>query len=143
MRLKGILAISGKPGLYKLVSQGRGTIIIESLADGRRMPASATSSISALEEIAMYTDTGELQIREIMRRIAEKENNGPAPDHKKTSSEETVSYFAGIVPDYDRSRVYESHIRKLFQWYNILQKAGMVSKETEEEDENAENTGKE
>ena len=58
MRLKGILAISGKPGLYKLVSQGRGTIIIESLADGRRMPASATSSISALEEIAMYTDTG-------------------------------------------------------------------------------------
>ncbi|MBQ7762145.1 MAG: DUF5606 domain-containing protein [Flavobacteriales bacterium] len=143
MRLKGILAISGKPGLYKLVSQGRGTIIIESLADGRRMPASATSSISALEEIAMYTDTGELQIREIMRRIAEKENNGPAPDHKKTSSGETVSYFAGIVPDYDRSRVYESHIRKLFQWYNILQKAGMVSKETEEEDENAENTGKE
>ncbi len=76
MRLKGILAISGKPGLYKLVSQGRGTIIIESLADGRRMPASATSSISALEEIAMYTDTGELQIREIMRRIAEKEDNG-------------------------------------------------------------------
>lgn len=143
MRLKGILAISGKPGLYKLVSQGRGTIIIESLADGRRMPASATSSISALEEIAMYTDTGELQIREIMRRIAEKEDNGPAPDHKKTSSEETVLYFAGIVPDYDRSRVYESHIRKLFQWYNILQKAGMVSKETEEEDENAENTGKE
>lgn len=143
MRLKGILAISGKPGLYKLVSQGRGTIIIESLADGRRMPASATSSISALEEIAMYTDTGELQIREIMRRIAEKEDNGPAPDHKKTSSGETVSYFAGIVPDYDRSRVYESHIRKLFQWYNILQKAGMVSKETEEEDENAENTGKE
>ena len=78
-----------------------------------------------------------------MRRIAEKEDNGPAPDHKKTSSEETVSYFAGIVPDYDRARVYESHIRKLFQWYNILQKAGMVSKETEEEDENAENTGKE
>lgn len=143
MRLKGILAISGKPGLYKLVSQGRGTIIIESLADGRRMPASATSSISALEEIAMYTDTGELQIREIMRRIAEKEDNGPAPDHKKTSSGETVSYFAEIVPDYDRARVYESHIRKLFQWYNILQKAGMVSKETEEEDENAENTGKE
>ena len=143
MRLKGILAISGKPGLYKLVSQGRGTIIIESLADGRRMPASATSSISALEEIAMYTDTGELQIREIMRRIAEKEDNGPAPAHKKTSSGETVLYFAGIVPDYDRSRVYESHIRKLFQWYNILQKAGMVSKETEEEDENAENTGKE
>ena len=107
------------------------------------MPASATSSISALEEIAMYTDTGELQIREIMRRIAKKENNGPAPDHKKTSSGETVSYFAGIVPDYDRARVYESHIRKLFQWYNILQKAGMVSKEMEEEDENAENTGKE
>lgn len=138
MKLKGILAISGKPGLYKLVSQGRGTIIIESLTDGRRMPASATSSISALEEIAMYTDTGELQIREIMRRIAEKEDNGPAPDHKKTSSEETVSYFAEIVSDYDRSRVYESHIRKLFQWYNILQKAGMVSKETEEESEKEE-----
>lgn len=135
MRLKGILASSGKPGLYKLVSQGRGSIIIESLADGRRMPASATSSISALEEIAMYTDTGELKISEIMRRIAEKEDKGPAPDHKKASSEETVSYFARIVPDYDRARVYESHIRKLFQWYNILQKADMVSKEADEEDE--------
>lgn len=133
MNLKNILAISGKSGLYKLLGRTRGGVIVESIADKKRMPISSTNSISALEEIAMYTETDELPIREIMRRIAEKENNGPAPAHK-SDPKILAEYFAAIVPDYDRERVYDAHIRKLFQWYNILQSASLVSKEVEEDE---------
>ena len=95
------------------------------------MPISATNSISALEEVAMYTEYGELSICEIMRRIAEKENNGPAPSHK-SEGEVVREYFGEIVPDFDRERVYDSHIKKLFQWYNVLQAAGLVDAVNEE-----------
>ncbi|MDD4819297.1 MAG: DUF5606 domain-containing protein [Flavobacteriales bacterium] len=134
MKLTNILAISGKPGLYKLLGRTRGGVIVESIAEKKRMPISATNSISALEEIAMYTDTDELPIREIMRRIAEKENNGAAPS-AKADPKELREYFAQIVPDFDRDRVYDAHIKKLIQWYNILQAADMVSKEHEDEEQ--------
>ena len=132
MNLKNILAIAGKSGLYKLLGRTRTGVIVESIVDGKRMPMSATNSISALEEVAMYTEYGELPICEIMRRIAEKENNGPAPSHK-SEGEVVRAYFAEIVPDFDRERVYDSHIKKLFQWYNVLQAAGLVDAVNEEE----------
>lgn len=137
MKLKGIIAISGKPGLFKILSHTKGGVIVETVQDGKRTMASLTSTMSSLDDISMYTQTEELPLREIMRRIAEKQDNGQALDAKTSSDEQLKEYFEAIVPDYDRERVYASHIRKLFHWYNILQAAGMVSKEKEDEEPEA------
>ena len=137
MKLKGIIAISGKPGLFKILSHTKGGVIVETVQDGKRTMASLTSTMSSLDDISMYTQTEELPLREIMRRIAEKQDNGQALDAKTSSDEQLKEYFEAIVPDYDRERVYASHIRKLFHWYNILQAAGMVSKEIEDEEPEA------
>ena len=134
MELKGIIAISGKSGLFKILSHTKSGVIVESIQDGKRTMASLSSTMSSLDDISMYTETEELPLREIMRRIAEKEDNGAAPDAKASSDEALKAYFAEIVPDYDRERVYASHIRKLFHWYNILQGAGLASKEVHEEE---------
>ncbi len=134
MKLKGIIAISGKPGLFKILSHTKGGVIVETVQHGKRTMASLTSTMSSLDDISMYTQTEELPLREIMRRIAEKQDNGQALDAKTTSDDQLKEYFEAIVPDYDRERVYASHIRKLFHWYNLLQAAGMVSKEKEDED---------
>lgn len=99
--------------------------------------ASLNSTMSSLDDISMYTQNEELALREIMRRIAEKEDNGPAPDAKTSSDAQLKEYFEAIVPDYDRERVYPSHIRKLFHWYNLLQGASLVSKEKEDPEEQA------
>ena len=133
MKLKGIIAISGKPGLFKILSHTKGGVIVESVPEGKRTMASLTSTMSSLDDISMYTLTEELALREIMRRIAEKQDNGPAPDAKASADAVLKEYFEAIVPDYDRERVYPSHIRKLFLWYNLLQSAGLVSKEKEDE----------
>lgn len=137
MKLKGIIAISGKPGLFKILSHAKGGVIVETVLDGKRTMASLTSTMSSLDDISMYTQTEELPLREIMRRIAEKQDNGQALDAKASTDAELKEYFEAIVPDYDRERVYASHIRKLFHWYNLLQGAGMVSKEKEDEEEQA------
>lgn len=137
MKLKGIIAISGKPGLFKILSHTKGGVIVETVQHGKRTMASLTSTMSSLDDISMYTQTEELPLREIMRRIAEKQDNGQALDAKTSSDDQLKEYFEAIVPDYDRERVYASHIRKLFHWYNILQAAGMVSKEKEDEDTEA------
>lgn len=137
MKLKGIIAISGKPGLYKILSHTKSGVIVESLAEGKRTVASLSSTMSSLDDISMYTETEELALREIMRRIAEKQDNGAAPDAKTTDEAELKAFFEQIVPDYDRIRVYPSHIRKLFHWYNLLQSAGLVSKEKEDDDDQA------
>lgn len=133
MNLKGIIAISGKPGLYKILSHTKSGVIVESLPQGKRTMASLSSTMSSLDDISMYTQTEELALREIMRRIAEKQDNGPAPDAKASSDQQLRAFFEQIVPDYDRERVYPSHISKLFHWYNLLQSAALVSKEVEED----------
>ena len=135
MKLKGIIAISGKPGLYKILSHAKNGVIVESVPEGKRTMASLNSTMSSLDDISMYTQNEELALREIMRRIAEKEDNGPAPDAKTSSDAQLKEYFEAIVPDYDRERVYPSHIRKLFHWYNLLQGASLVSKEKEDPEE--------
>ena len=137
MKLKGIIAISGKPGLYKILSHAKNGVIVESVPEGKRTMASLNSTMSSLDDISMYTQNEELALREIMRRIAEKEDNGPAPDAKSSSDAQLKEYFEAIVPDYDRERVYPSHIRKLFHWYNLLQGASLVSKEKEDPEEQA------
>jgi len=130
--LKDILSISGYGGLFKFISQGRNGIIVESLEDQHRMNASATAKISALEDIAIFTDTEDLPLKDVFKAISEKENGGVAIAHK-SSANELKSYFAEVLPDYDRDRVYVSDIKKVVNWYNILHKLELLNFEEEEE----------
>ena len=126
MSVEKVLAISGKPGLYELKIQTRSGFIAESLVDGKKLTVGLRSNVSLLSEISIYTQTGEIKLFEIFGRIANKESNGPAISHK-ASDAELVAYFAGVVPDYDADRVYVSDIKKVFSWYNMMQKANMVA----------------
>ncbi len=123
--LKDILSISGKGGLYKYISQGRNGIIVESLHDKKRINATAAAKISSLEDISVFTEDGEVSLEELFKRIKDKENSGPAISHK-ASNDELKKYFAEILPEYDRERVYVSDIKKIINWYNILQGLEML-----------------
>ena len=117
--LKGILAISGQRGLFKLVSQAKNSIIVESLIDGKRMPAYATSRISALEDISIYTEDDDVKLFDVFKGIYEKEGGCKAIDPKSTAND-LKNYFEEVVPLYDKDRVYVSDIKKVLAWYNIL-----------------------
>ena len=136
MNIEKILAISGKPGLYELKIQTRTGFVAESLLDGKKITVGMKSNVSLLSEISMYTYSEEKPLVEILRAIAIKENEGPAISHKEDNTK-LVAYFKEILPDYDEERVYASDIKKLLNWYNILQAKGLVSKE-EPKVENAE-----
>jgi len=128
MNLEKILAISGKPGLYALKVQTRTGFVAESLADGKKVTVGLRSNVSLLSEISMYTNSEEKPLAEVMRNIAVKEDNGPAISHKEDNAT-LIAYFKEILPDYDEDRVYPSDIKKVLNWYNILQAKGLVSKE--------------
>lgn len=135
--LKGILAISGQPGLFKVVSEGKNNIIVESLLNGKKMPAFASSKISSLEDIAIYTSQEDVPLKDVFKNIMEKEDGGKAISHK-ASTEELTNYFAEVLPEYDRDQVYISDIRKVIQWYNLLQEKELLNDEDEEESEESE-----
>lgn len=119
MDLKEILSVSGKPGLFKTIAQTKTGVIIESLTDGKRIQAFASDKISSLGEISIFTTTEDMPLREVFRLIHEKNGDEQAPD-TKADDKTLKAFFEAVVPDYDRERVYTSHIRKLVQWYNIL-----------------------
>ena len=137
MNVEKILAIAGKPGLFELKLQTRSGFLAESLLDGKKITVGLRSNVSLLSEISMYTYTEEKPLVEIMRAIAIKENEGPTSVSPKEDNAKLITYFQEILPDYDEDRVYASDIKKLLNWYNILQSKGMVSKE-EPKVENAE-----
>ena len=123
---KTILAISGKPGLYQLVSRGKGSLIVENLLDHKRIPAFASDRVTSLADIAMYTDDEDMPLGNIL--IAQRDMEGgkkASIDYKKASGSELNDYFAKFVPNFDRDRVHTSDIKKLVQWYNILIEAGV------------------
>jgi len=128
MNLEKILAISGKPGLYALKVQTRTGFVAESLADGKKVTVGLRSNVSLLSEISMYTNSEEKPLAEVMRNIAIKEDNGPAISHKEDNAT-LIAYFKEILSDYDQDRVYPSDIKKVLNWYNMLQAKGLVSKE--------------
>jgi hypothetical protein len=136
MNLEKILSISGKPGLYALKVQTRTGFLAESLVDGKKISVSLKVNVSLLSEISIYTLNEEKPLTEVMRNIAIKENEGPAISHKEDNAT-LVAYFSEILPEYDSERVYPSDIKKVLNWYNLLQSKGMVSKE-EPKIENAE-----
>ena len=136
--LKNILAITGKPGLYKLISRGNNMLIVESLVDGKRMPTYARDKIVALSDVSMFTDADDIALSEVLTNAGKKEGLKPvAMDPKKASNAELQAWFDEVLPNWDRDRVYPSDIRKLIQWYNILINAGIkdfsVKEEPEEE----------
>ena len=129
MNLEKILAIAGKPGLFELKVQTRSGFLVESLLDGKKITVGLRSNVSLLTEISMYTYTAEKALVEIMRAIAVKENEGSTAVSPKEDTIKLLDYFKEILPDYDEDRVYASDIKKVLNWYNILQAKGMVSKE--------------
>ena len=134
-----ILAIAGKPGLYKLVSRGKMNLIVEALDDShKRMPAFSSDRVTSLSDIAMYTYEEDVPLMTILASLRDKEEGKVASiNYKKASSEELQEYFAQILPDFDRERVQNSHIKKLIQWYNILVEAGITDFEEPEAEEPA------
>ncbi len=130
MNLTGIIAISGKPGLYKVVAQGKNNIIVESLETKKKLPAYASDRISALEDISIYTYDEDKPLREIYTDIFKKENGGTTISHKE-DAKKLSAYLLEVLPSYDQERVYPSDIKKLFQWYNMLHAAGELKLEEE------------
>ena len=128
MNLEKILAISGKPSLYVLKVQTRTGFVAESLTDGKKITVNLKSNVSLLSEISIYTYEGEKPLAEIMQRIADKEKKGEALSHKEDNVKLTA-YFKEILPDYDEERVYPSDIKKVLNWYNMLQAKGLVTDE--------------
>jgi len=131
MDLSGIISISGRPGLYKVIAQGKNSIIVESLTDKKRFPAYATDRISALDDISIYTYEGDKPLKEIFADIYEKQEGKEGPSHKEDISV-LQAYVQEIIPDYDEDRVYPSDIKKLLQWYNMLLKSGNLDPAEEE-----------
>jgi hypothetical protein len=124
--LKTIVAISGKPGLYKVLSQGKNMLIVESLTDGKRMPAHSSEKVVSLGDISMFTDDEDKPLHEILESMKTLEKGARANIDPKSDNEALKTYFALIVPNFDRERVYPSDIRKLVIWYNLLIETGMT-----------------
>jgi hypothetical protein len=120
--LEGILSIAGKPGLYKLVSQSRNGILVESITDGKRMHVSASQQVSALAEIAIYTTDEEMPLTQVFAKMAAA---GALPD-AKSSPEALRAFMEQALPEYDRERVYPSHIQKVVNWYRILSENNLL-----------------
>ena len=128
-----VLTISGKPGLYRLLSQGRNMFIVEAVDAGKkRLPVHNSDKVVMLDDIAIYTDTEEIPLREVFAKILEKEGGVLSLDVKSSTPEELVEYFESVMPDYDRERVYLTHIKKIYAWYNILVENGVVDFTREE-----------
>ena len=138
--LRTILSVSGKPGLYKLISQGKNMLILETLdAAKKRVPAYSHDKVISLGDIAMYTDDEEVALAEVLESVKTKENGAVASiDYKKASQAELHAYMAEVLPTYDRDRVHTSDIKKLIQWYNILVSNGVTEFVPAEEAEAAE-----
>ena len=129
--LKTILSVSGKPGLYRLLSQGKNTLIVESLQTKQRIPILPKDRVVSLGDISMFTDTEDIALSEVLKRVHEKQNGTAFPDGVLKDNATLRSLFAEILPSYDRDSVYTSDIKKLFTWYNILSGAGITNFEEE------------
>jgi hypothetical protein len=137
MSLKKILAISGKPGLYELKVQTRTGFVAESFLDGKKITVGLKANVSLLSEIAVYTYNEEVKLVNVFIAIATKENEGPAISHKEDDAT-LKAYFREILPEFDEDRVYTSDVKKVLNWYNLLQTKGLVTLEALKEEEKIE-----
>jgi hypothetical protein len=137
MNLKDILSISGEPGLFKFIAQGRNAIIVEHLETKKRKTAHGSAKVSSLEDISIFTEKEDLPLGKVFDLIFEKEKGGPAID-SKSDPVKLKTYFGEILPDYDKDRVYVSDMKKVVVWYNILHKLGLLVKDEPESEKEKE-----
>lgn len=131
MKIDKVIAISGKPGLYNLISQTKSGFIAKNLDDGKKSNVPASYNVSLLSNVAIYTLTEEVPLAQVFEKIYEKENGGECINHK-APEKDLRDYMQEVLPDYDESRVYHSDLKKLFQWYNILNKNGLLVPENKQ-----------
>ena len=133
--LKEILSVTGKPGLFKLVSQGKNMLIVESLIDGKRIPAYTKDKVVSLGDIAIFTENAEVPLSQVLESVKTKENGGSCSIDQKADNDKLRKYMSEVLPEYDRDRVYPSDIRKMIAWYNLLINAKITDfvEETKEE----------
>ncbi|RCS27357.1 hypothetical protein DUT90_04390 [Polaribacter sp. WD7] len=137
MEFNKIISVTGKPGLFQVISQSKNAIIAESLIDKKRLAINATQNVSLLENIAIYTYEEDLPLWNVFKAINEKTEGKAAISHKE-SGKKLEAFFLEALPNYDEERVYTSNIKKVIQWYNILVEAGMDFTKTEETTEETE-----
>jgi len=143
MDLSKILAISGKPGLYKMLSQTKSGFIVESLTEGKRLPVFAHERVSSLEEISIFTTAEEdLPLKEVFRKIQAKTENGKVPE-PKAGNEAIKKFFLDCIPEYDPERVYVSDMKKVINWYNLMVEQGMTDFSEEDEGNKIDEAGTE
>lgn len=119
MNLEKIVSISGKPGLYEVISQSNKSLIVQSLVDKKRLPVHTMHNVSVLNDIAIYTLDGEEPLRNVFKAIAAKNDNKEVLSHKESDAR-LIGFFSDVLPNYDTERVYASNIKKVVQWYNLL-----------------------
>ena len=141
MNVEGIISVSGKPGLYKVIGQTKNGVIVESLIDGKKSAMSSNSKMSALQDIAIYTYTEELPLVDVLDKIRVKEGGAPSIGHK-SSAAVLSEYFKEVLADYDEDRVYTSDIKKVISWYNTLQKVGLAVETVEASSDESSETSK-
>lgn len=139
MNLENIMAISGKPGLFRVVSNVSSSVIVESLLDGKRSPVQAANRVSSLQDISIYTIDDDIPLGEVFNLIQAKVGAEPAINHK-SSAAELRDYMGDILPKFDEERVYPSDLKKLFQWYNLLHKHDLLIADTAEENASDDNS---
>lgn len=130
--LKTILSVTGKPGLFKLISSGKNMVIVESLTDKKRLPIYARDKVVSLADIAMYTETDEVPLRDVLISIKKKENGGKTTTPSNAKPEELHKFLEAVLPNYDKDRVYNADIKKLINWYNLLTDTNIDFEATEE-----------
>ncbi len=135
MELSKILSINGKPGLYKLLTTAKTGVVVESLLDGKRSTVFQQYDISSLEEISIYTDSEDVPLKEVLKRVYDY-TGGKEALGKKATSKELKAFFAEVLPNYNRENVYTSHIKKVLQWYNILLSKDLLHFEEDKKEEN-------
>lgn len=134
MNISGIISIGGMSGLYKVVAQTKNGLIVESLIDKKRVPAYATHKVSTLEDVSIYSTGDDVPLKDVFQKIYDKEKGAPCIDHKSPDAE-LKNYFKSVFPEYDEDRVYVSDIKKVLNWYNLLQKEGLLEKAEEPTEE--------
>ena len=134
MKIDEIITISGKPGIYQIISRTNNGLIAESLEDKKRIPVFSSENVSAFNDISIYTSEDSVPLQDVFKKIHVKENGGPAIDFN-SSPDELKAYMTEILPDYDPNSVYVSHIKKLLKWYNLLEKTGALNELLKEEEE--------
>lgn len=133
--LSEILSITGRPGLYKLVSTNKNMNIVESLADGKRVPVYAQEKVVALSDVSIYTQTGDTPLREVLKTMKEKESGAPVVLGAKPSGKEFLAYLGEVLPDFSRDSVYAGDVKKLISWYNILMEHNIDLEKIETQEE--------